>query len=72
MPAFTIDEICNNYQLSRVDLLKMDIEGAEREIFGNGSFMRRVGFVIIELHGDYDVEQFSKHLASWSFGVETS
>lgn len=71
VPAFTIDQICNNYQLSRVDLLKMDIEGTEKEIFANGSFMRRVSFVIIELHGDYDVGQFSKNLASWSFSVKT-
>ncbi len=50
----------------------MDIEGAEKEIFANGSFMGRVGFVIIELHGDHDVEQFSKNLASWSYGGEDS
>jgi hypothetical protein len=31
------------YNLSRVDLLKVDIEGAEKEMFANGQFLPRVG-----------------------------
>jgi FkbM family methyltransferase len=71
VPAFTVDQICKDHQLSQVDLLKMDVEGAEKEIFANGGFLRQVGFVIIELHDDYNIEQFSKHLARWSFAVRT-
>ncbi len=39
--------------LSRVDLLKIDIEGSEFEVFsGDCSWLKRVGIIVIELH-DY-------------------
>jgi FkbM family methyltransferase len=70
VPAVTIEQICTDYRLSRVDLLKVDIEGAEKEMFENSSFLRRVGFVIVELHGDYDLATFSHDIAPWSFVAE--
>jgi FkbM family methyltransferase len=30
-PALTIDEICNQHGIEKIDLLKLDIEGAEEE-----------------------------------------
>jgi hypothetical protein len=53
VPAFTIKQICDLYQLSRIDLLKMDIEGAESDVFRNGEFLNSVQFIIAELHGAY-------------------
>jgi FkbM family methyltransferase len=74
--AFTVEQICQDHRLARVDLLKVDIEGAEKEMFANGSFLRVVDFIIIELH-NYSLEQFSQDLARWSFvalkpGAETN
>ena len=36
----------------RIDLLKMDIEGAEREVFGPGAqeWIHKVGVLVVELH----------------------
>jgi FkbM family methyltransferase len=70
VPAFTVDQIFDHHRLSRIDLLKVDIEGAEEEMFSNSEFLRRVGFVIIELHNDYDRARFSHAIASWSFRAE--
>ena len=37
--AWTIDEICQENELTHIDLLKVDIEGAEKELFANGQFL---------------------------------
>lgn len=51
IPAYTIAQLLERQGWRRVDLLKMDIEGAEREIFQNGSdWLDRVDVLIIELH----------------------
>jgi len=51
--------------VDRIDLLKIDIEGTERELFAHADFLRQTRLVVIELHGDYgfaclqrDVEPF--------------
>jgi FkbM family methyltransferase len=59
VPAITIEEICEQYGISQIDLLKMDIEGAEAEVLPNGSFLNRVRFLIAELHGDYGHSDFT-------------
>jgi hypothetical protein len=33
--------------------------------------MQRIGFIIIELHGNYSVEQFMQQIAPWSFSTLT-
>jgi FkbM family methyltransferase len=72
VPAFTVEQICENYGLPRVDLLKVDIEGAEREVFANGRFMERVGVMIVELHDEYDTAHFASDVAEWGFVVSTA
>jgi FkbM family methyltransferase len=63
--ALTVPEICRRAGLDgTIDLLKVDIEGAEAEIFANcGDWISRVRHVAIELHAPYDVEQLRAHLA---------
>jgi FkbM family methyltransferase len=47
--AITLDEIIKTF--GPVDLLKLDVEGAERELFlHSGSWIDRVGMIAIELH----------------------
>ena len=56
--AMTIKQICELYKISNIDLLKMDIEGAEVDVFANGAFLDRVRFLIAELHGEYGHSNF--------------
>jgi FkbM family methyltransferase len=49
--AVTLGELMREYSLDGVDLLKLDIEGAEKEVFENCSgWIDRVGAIAIELH----------------------
>src|ERR1035441_3081222 len=49
--ALTIERLMLDHQLDYIDLLKMDIEGAEKEVFeGSEGWIERVGMIVIELH----------------------
>jgi len=58
--VLTLPEIFRRGQLSgQIDLLKCDIEGAERELFENcGDWLNTVRNILIELHGDYTPDLF--------------
>lgn len=50
----TMLEILAAGQMSKVDLLKVDIEGSEREVFSDcAEWISLVDFMIVECHGDY-------------------
>lgn len=49
--AMTVDNVLDEYRLDRVDILKIDIEGAEKEVFADtSSWIERVDAIIVELH----------------------
>jgi FkbM family methyltransferase len=49
--GITVDRIMQNYDLQRIDILKIDIEGAEKEVFDDtSSWIEKVDAIIIELH----------------------
>lgn len=49
--AMTLDKIMKDYNLEKIDILKIDIEGAEREVFSNtSSWIEKVDSIIVELH----------------------
>jgi FkbM family methyltransferase len=49
--GMTVDMILDRYNVQKVSILKLDIEGAELEVFGNSSsWIDRVDSLIIELH----------------------
>jgi FkbM family methyltransferase len=51
IPAYTISQLIERQGCRYLDLLKMDVEGAEAEIFKNGTaWLNRVKVLIIELH----------------------
>lgn len=53
VPGVTIDAILRDAGEERVDLLKVDIEGAELEVMEkSGEWIEKVGVVMIELHDD--------------------
>lgn len=49
--TFTVDKIMEMFDLPKINLLKIDIEGAEKEIFENPSaWINKVDVIAIELH----------------------
>lgn len=51
VPAVTIDSIMSEYKIDNIDILKIDIEGAEKEVFESSeSWLVKVNSIIAELH----------------------
>ncbi len=49
--GITVDTIIKDYNLSSIDILKIDIEGAEKEVFSSTStWIDKVNILIVELH----------------------
>lgn len=49
--AMTVDKVMDDFNLEKIDILKMDIEGAEKEVFSDSSpWIDRVDAIIAELH----------------------
>lgn len=65
--GMSIAQLCAEHEIEHIDLLKMDIEGAEIPIFKDGSFLPKVGVIVAELHGWYDLARFNADLARWGF-----
>jgi FkbM family methyltransferase len=67
--ASTIDEICQERGITHIDLLKLDIEGAEKDVLANGQFLKRVSCGIVELHNNYGLEALKRDVSEWGFRV---
>lgn len=53
VPTLRMEDLFDEFGTSTVDLLKVDIEGAEQAIFSAPTpWLCRVGTLLIELHGD--------------------
>jgi len=51
VPGMSMDKILKDYGLQEVDILKIDIEGAEVEVFKNtSSWIKKINSISIELH----------------------
>lgn len=60
VPAFNMTSVLSRFEMSRVDVVKIDIEGAETEVFARKpEWVDRVGMFIIELHGAAAREAFT-------------
>jgi len=47
----TLAHLMDEYSIDYIDLLKIDIEGAEKEVFeSSASWIERVGAIVVELH----------------------
>jgi FkbM family methyltransferase len=72
--VFTMTEVFEAHNLTWVDYIKMDIEGAERQIFeGDLSWLDKVGQINIEVHGDHAKEAVIAGLQrkGWATIVDT-
>lgn len=52
-PKLKIDELLNRHHLTSVDLIKLDIEGSEFDIFSSPSWLRHVNAISMEIHPDH-------------------
>jgi FkbM family methyltransferase len=74
VPAVTIQDIMNDYSLTHIDLLKVDIEGAEQELFKQNvsGWLSKTKILLIELH-DYKMSgsssNFIKAISQYSFDI---
>ncbi len=52
VPAYSVTSLMNRYNLRHLDILKIDIEGAESVVFGDGEtdFLRRTANCAVECH----------------------
>ncbi len=51
VPAVTIESLCQDFGVERIDVLKMDIEGSEREVLADSAgWLPKTRVLAIELH----------------------
>jgi len=68
--AITIPEILSVHDIAEVDLMKMDIEGAEEMLLAeNTEWLHKVKCIIVELHHPYNIENFVQDLKPFNFKV---
>ncbi|MHB8539105.1 MAG: FkbM family methyltransferase [Candidatus Dormibacteria bacterium] len=52
--GLTLDRLMDEYDCSYIDILKIDIEGSEKELFENPApWVDKVGMIVIELHDHF-------------------
>ena len=50
-PALTVDGVMKKHGIERASILKVDIEGAEREVFANpAAWLERADMIVVETH----------------------
>jgi FkbM family methyltransferase len=74
VPLISVPEIMNQMGWDRIDLLKIDIEGSEKEVLGrNNSWLSKVGLITGESHLDpeYRYDKLRADLGAFGFVLET-
>ena len=70
--AVTITSLMKTYNINEIDILKLNIEGAEKELFSDGyeEWLNKVKIIIIELHDTIRPgcsESFFKAITPYNF-----
>lgn len=70
--GITMNRLMDDNKINHIDILKIDIEGAEKEVFCSAdTWVAKVGIIAIELHDRYKMGcSRSFYNATNSFGVE--
>src|SRR5215211_4889853 len=59
------------YNITQIDILKIDIEGAETFLFSaDAPWLEYVKHILIELHSDANVKQFENAVRHYDFRIE--
>jgi hypothetical protein len=71
--GFTIQRIMERSGFHEADLVKVDIEGAETELFkGDLDWLHRVGAIAIEFHGNARSDSnFDNIMRQYGFAIQT-
>jgi FkbM family methyltransferase len=68
--GYAMEEILASSNVTTIDILKVDIEGAEQQLFRRAAdWLRKVRIIIIELHDGYTLEHFALDVAPHGFTV---
>ena len=69
--AYTIQKLMNENNFSHIDLLKIDIEGAEKLVFSSDSdtsFLSKTKYIAIEIHDEFNCrEEIYNRLSKYGF-----
>lgn len=70
--CISIPSLIRQYSVPRVNILKMDIEGAEEEVFLSEprEWLKKVDLLIIEIHGSHRLSLISRILSENGFSME--
>lgn len=71
VPVYHLASLIDKYNFKTIDLLKIDIEGAELQVFRDGdtSFLATTECCAIECHGADCVEAFQNAISKYNFGT---
>jgi len=68
VPTLTLDMLLDSISPRRVDFMKVDVEGTERDLFrSGGSWVDRVACVAVETHEPYSAHECADDLARLGF-----
>ena len=72
--SFTVEELIRAHHLGAVDYVKMDIEGAEYQVFleGDLTWLQKVKSMMIEIHSDEHLAPIMRVLTEFNFKVRRS
>jgi len=74
--SISIDSIMEKYNLDHIDILKIDIEGSEKELFeSNYDWMDKVNCIFIELHDRFKegcTDSFNNAISNKNFSVDNN
>ncbi len=57
VPAYSIMHIKEQHNFDCIDILKIDIEGAEKELFAEPTFLKYTKCIALEIHDEFDCRQ---------------
>ncbi len=68
--AISVNSLLELYGIQKIDLIKIDIEGSEKDILQkNTEWLEKTDVIIIELHKPYTEKDLEKDLAPYNFRV---
>lgn len=68
IPMTSVDAIIKKFTVTRFPLIKIDIEGGERDLFdGPTDWLERTDAVVIEFHGEVDCSRIPELMTSKGF-----
>jgi FkbM family methyltransferase len=71
VPGITMHSFLNEQPISHIDIIKIDIEGAERMLFeGDASWLSITDNILIEIHSPENLAQFEARVKEYGFIVE--